>query len=76
MSKNTKATKKELLALLAANYHELHTIFEMLPVHKRHQDPEAKRAAVIANLKEILIDYGVNPEDDSLYEVFKSDLSI
>jgi hypothetical protein len=76
MSKTTKATKKELIALLTANYHELLTIFEMLPILKKHQNAEIKRETVVATLKQILSDYGVNPEDDSLYEVFKSDLSI
>jgi len=76
MSKNTTTTRKELLALLAANYHELNTIFEMLPILKRHKNPEVKREQVLSALKEILSDYGVDLTSDSLYEVFKSDLSI
>lgn len=76
MSKHTTTTKKELIALLTANYHELQTIFEMLPLLKKHKDAAVMREQVLASLKAILISYGVDPNEDSLYEVFKSDLDI
>lgn len=73
---NTKIPKKELVALLAANYQELSAVFEQLPVLKKHKNAAESRQQVLDALKKILEDYGVNPNDSNLYEIFKSDFSV
>lgn len=73
---NTKIPRKELVALLAANYQELCAIFDRLPILKKHKNATEARKQVLDALQKILTDYGVDPSEENLYEIFKSDFSV
>lgn len=76
MKAMSELTRKEALALLATLYHELEAVFKCLK--KAHvSDADEVKALILEKLKYLIsTGYKLDLQDQSIYDVFTSELEI